>query len=372
MMGLGSGWRRWDGARRAHPPARRSWSPLCIAGPRAQPLAGGERGRSPPATRGADGTPRPAWAAHPRSGPSRTSTRGLCSTPGAASHSKLEAARNDASSAWASSAAGGRSGKMISSPSRWRWGCHMAVGTGGYGRGAGRAGGRGRPGGPGGSNRVGRIGQGGRIGCLGRVAPVWGPRATGQPLEWGGRRVGMRLDVRFDLAGLSGAPDSTRLAVGYAASLAGSQARSLAARSLQARTPRLPTLRASAGECRSGGRRGGVGVATWRSRRTAKGRTVEVESATGQLAVRASRYQSAGRCPKPCRGCAPDQRRAWRSATLRPLRVRVMLASGRSSPRPASWRVRPSRYGSTGALPPAPPLPARPCSGARARHTRQS
>jgi len=34
-------------------------------------------------------------------------------------------------------------------------------------------------------------------------------------VEYVGRRARQPLDVRFDLAGLSGAPDSTRLGVGY-------------------------------------------------------------------------------------------------------------------------------------------------------------
>jgi len=55
----------------------------------------------------------------------------------------------------------------------------------------------------------------------------------------------------------------------------------------------------------SGRRRGGVGVATWRTRRKAKGRTTEVESANGQLVGPS---------------IAPDPRRAWRPATLRPRR----------------------------------------------------
>ena len=87
---------------------------------------------------------------------------------------------------------------MISSPSRWRWGCHMAVGTGGYGRGAGRAGGRGRPGGPGGSNRVsgacgaclGAKGYGPTFG-MGR-SPSW--YAAGRPIRPGWAQRGARFD----------------------------------------------------------------------------------------------------------------------------------------------------------------------------------
>jgi len=113
--------------------SQRSLSPTHVAGPGAQPLAGGERGRSPPATRGPDGTPCPAWAARPRSGPSRTSSRALCSTSGSPPTRGHEAARNKASSAVTASAAGAWSGKLVRSPSRGRWGCHMTVPTEGEG-----------------------------------------------------------------------------------------------------------------------------------------------------------------------------------------------------------------------------------------------
>jgi len=54
-------------------------------------------------------------------------------------------------------------------------------------------------------------------------------------------------------------------------------------RGTRLRAPWQPALRAPGAGSWSGRRRGGVGVATWQSRRKAKGRTTEVESATGQL-----------------------------------------------------------------------------------------
>jgi len=263
--------------------SQRSLSPTHVAGPGAQPLAGGERGRSPPATRGPDGTPCPAWAARPRSGPSRKSSGAFCSTSGTPNYSMLEAARTRLGgrgyqrcgrriarrcsgrrrggvgvATWrARRTAKGRTteaesatGQLVArgiplpvngalprrAPPGLRPGPATCMATGNAAsvawcascwragalrpwRGARHAGAGSRccsARGPGGSNRVGRIGQGGRIGRLACSAAHSEQTATDQPTECVARRARLRLDARFDLAGLSGASDWTRLAVaGY-------------------------------------------------------------------------------------------------------------------------------------------------------------
>jgi len=136
----------------------------------------------------------------------------------------------------------------------------LGVGVVGVVLAEGRPSRRGR--GPGGSNRVGRIGQGGRIGRLARMVVVSEARSTDQPVECGGHRAGRLLDVRFDLAGLSGAPDSARL--GVAATAVG-PACWLSLRSLAVRRSSAAASHAVAGTDPGAGlacRRGGVAVAT--------------------------------------------------------------------------------------------------------------